>query len=146
MAARVKKLPDEEDQNTPVNTGEGEKEETKVNKSSPQYTRGLKKIASYSGVLRIMKCTNKCGKFDDIANIYVFPTGAEVSAYNVAENKVVDELIGQNSISKSAVRKHGYKNLARWGSHDTLEDRRKKLSNPVKRITSKKKKNGKKKK
>ena len=38
-----------------------------------EYPRGIKKIASYGGVARIMKCEGKCGGFDEIVNIYVYP-------------------------------------------------------------------------
>ena len=94
------------------------------------YQRGIKKIASYSGVARIMECTNKCGKFDDIVNIYVFPNGVVEDEYNDPNNKVIDEFLGQNTISSKSVKD---KDLTLWSKNRAVADRRKKPSKSVKR-------------
>jgi len=133
MVQRVHKPINEKDVKNEV-----KKEETQVDKDG--YIRGIQKIASYSGVARIMKCDHKCGGFDDIINIYVYPNGAVVSEYNNPDNKVIGQYHGDNSISKDAVRKHGFKNLAMWGKNDTkIASRHKIGTNPIKRISAHKK-------
>jgi hypothetical protein len=99
-----------------------EEEEMKVPKE--EYIRGLQKIASYSGVTRIMKCDGKCGKFDEIVNIYVYPNGIRSEAdYKAAGSKPVDYFTDEHSISKKNVK------------NENTEYRHKKRSKPVKRMT-----------
>jgi|WetSurMetagenome_2_1015567.scaffolds.fasta_scaffold30656_3 hypothetical protein len=127
---------------TVVEPPEGYNPDEKKKKVSPEYDRSIKKIASYSGVTRIMKCDNKCGGFDDIVNIYVYKGGKFEDEYKNAP--VIDEYMGENSISKQAVRDHGHKDLTFWGRTDEGKPRRKKVSHPVKRRTIKKRGNVKK--
>lgn len=89
-----------------------------------EYSRGIKKIASYSGVTRIMKCDGKCGKFDEIVNIYVYPKGIRSEAdYKAAGSKVIDEFDDDHSISKKNVK------------NENVAYRHKKRSKPVRRMT-----------
>jgi hypothetical protein len=125
----------------------------------PEYPRGIKKIASYSGVTRVMKCADKkCGGFDEIVNIYVYPEGA-VTNY---PDDVVDRYTNEHNISKHSVRNHGFKELSIWGKKEAAAGspydemsknwvsskkgaqaapRHKKRSKPVKRIISAKRGN-----
>lgn len=98
-------------------------EEEEATVGNDEYSRGIKKIASYSGVTRIMKCDGKCGKFDEIVNIYVYPKGIREAEYKSPDNKVIDEYIGDNAISKKNVK------------NDNIAYRRKKGSKPVRRMT-----------
>lgn len=118
---------------TVVEPPEGYSPEEKKKKVNPEYGYSIKKIASYSGVTRIMKCDNKCGGFDEIVNIYVHPDGKVEDEYKTGP--VIDKYIGQNSISKQAVRDHGHKDLTFWGKTDQGTPRRKKSSKPVRRMT-----------
>jgi len=88
-----------------------------------EYSRGIKKIASYSGVTRIMKCDGKCGKFDEIVNIYVYPKGIREKEYLSPDNKVIDPFSDDHSISKKNVK------------NDNVAYRHKKGSKPVRRMT-----------
>jgi hypothetical protein len=88
-----------------------------------EYTRGIKKIASYSGVTRVMKCNGKCGKYDDIVNIYVYPSGIYEDVYDSPDNKVIGQFTGDNAISKKNVK------------NDNVAYRHKKGSKPVRRMT-----------
>lgn len=129
MAQRIVDAHEEEQ------TSKKSKKERKVHEG---YPNGIKKIASYSGVTRIMKCTNKCGKFDDIINLYVFPDGVVQDEYNNPENKIIDEYLGQNSINNKAVT---HKDLTIWSKRGNIADRKKKLSKSVKRLVIHKHKN-----
>jgi hypothetical protein len=111
-----------------------------------EYPRSIMKIASYSGVTRIVDCNDKkCGGYDKIVNIYVYPEGI-VDDY---PNTVVDPLIGDNKISKQGVRDHGHDNMAIWRKREMRSNltsekvkttsRIKKSSQLVKRIASHKK-------
>lgn len=116
--------------------GDSEKfsDDVKGVKVSPEYKRTIKKIASYSGVVRTMQMGDD-GKFKEIINIYVYPDGI-VANY---PDEVADRYSDENSISKQAVRNHGHKNLAIWGKNDVYDatgsavSRHKKSSHPVKR-------------
>jgi len=88
-----------------------------------EYTRGIKKIASYSGVTRVMKCNGKCGKYDDIVNIYVYPSGIYEDVYDSPDNKIIGQFTGDNAISKKNVK------------NDNVAYRHKKKTNPVRRMT-----------
>jgi|WetSurMetagenome_2_1015567.scaffolds.fasta_scaffold07672_3 hypothetical protein len=95
-----------------------------------EYSRGIKKIASYSGVTRIMKCDGKCGKFDEIVNIYVYPKGIRSEAdYKAAGSPVIDGFTDENSISKKNVK------------NENVAYRHKKKSKPVRRMTTPKRGN-----
>jgi len=115
----------------PKGTGERNEGDVKGIKVNPEYTRTIKKIASYSGVVRTMEMGDD-GKFKEIINIYVYPEGI-VDNY---PDKVADRYMDENSISKQAVRDHGQKKLAIWGRNDpygAATPRRKKASHSVKR-------------
>ena len=116
-----------------VEPPEGYNPDERKRKVNDEYTRGIKKIASYSGVARIMKCDNKCGGFDEIVNIYVHPDGRVEEEYRAGP--VIDKYIGENTISKQGVRDHGHKDLTYWGKHDESKARRKKTSKPIRRMT-----------
>lgn len=135
QAPKTKKIVkhEEEDAFTPVSPiGK------KTKGINPEYPRGIKKIASYSGMTRTMRFKDKSGKFDEIVNIYVYPDGI-VDDY---EDKVIDRYIGENAISKQNVRNYGQKNKALWGKREeevgytpTAAARHSKASKPMKRVT-----------
>jgi len=109
----------------------------KTKKIDAEYPRGIKKIASYSGVTRTMRFKDKSGEFDEIVNVYVYPNGI-VDDY---EDKVIDQYLGENAISKQNVRKYGDKGKTIWGKREEAagyippEARHKKASKPMKRVT-----------
>lgn len=138
-----------------------ESEEQPISLKTEEYTHGIKKIASYSGVTRIMKCDGKCGKFDEIVNIYVYPEGI----VNNYPDDVIDKYTHEHTISKHNVRNHGYKELSIWGKKEAADgspydeiskkwvtakkggeaaSRHKKKSKPVRRIPVSKRGNAKK--
>jgi hypothetical protein len=131
---------------------EGEPIEKKVKKErvpwhlAEEYPRSIMKIASYSGVTRIMDCNDKkCGGYDKIVNIYVYPDGI-VDDY---PNNVIDPLTTDHTISKQGVREHGNDNMAIWRKREMrsnltserakIASRIKKSSKSVKHIASHKK-------
>lgn len=96
------------------------------------YPNAFRKIASYSGTTRIMKCKGNCGAFDDIINIYVDPEGAQIDQYKSANNRYMN-LKGNNDVDPSKV---SHKDLTFWkGKPKSInaEYRHKKKSKPVKR-------------
>lgn len=115
---------------------------------SDEYPRGIMKIASYSGVVRRMKCTDdkKCGKLgkgagkpiDEIVNIYVYPDGA----VNDYPNHVVDPLTTNNAISKINTYKYDAGQNAIWIKREKkagkVRQRSKKLTKTVKRTNIRK--------
>lgn len=134
----------EEYEATPVITQKPKKQI----KYSDEYTRGISKIASYSGTIRRMKIKDgkmmKDGKwdespFDEIINIYVNPNG-EIIDYNRMSFK--NTMRDNPSISKKSVRAYGESDKALWAKAEksgSVTSRRKKpVKSKVSRSANKK--------
>lgn len=100
-----------------------------------RYPKAFKKVASYSGTTRIMKCQNgQCGEFDNIINIYVDPDkGMMVQEYESPKNRIINTAGHDDEVLPSNV---VHKNLTFWGGKpkvEYMEYRKKKSSKQVKR-------------
>lgn len=120
MVAKVSKKKGE---SYPPEASEAESGEQPISLKTDEYTHSIKKIASYSGVTRIMKCDGKCGKFDEIVNIYVHPKGIRENEYKDPSNKIIDKFDDEHTISKKNVK------------NDNVAYRHKKRSKPMRRMT-----------
>jgi hypothetical protein len=104
------------------------KKGTKEKGSLNEYPKAFKKIASYSGTTRIMKCKGNCGEFDDIINIYV-----DVDGQFIRKDSPVMNAKGKKDVDPANVQR---KDLTFWGGTPravTAEYRHKKPSKVVSR-------------
>jgi len=138
MVMRVRKTPEKgvEDLGE-YPYGETMEPEEGKKRSKTEYPHAFRKVASYSGTARVMKCaTGQCGNFDDIINIYVDPEGVQVEQYRGANNRTMN-LKGNNDVDPENVKR---KDFTFWGGKPkevSAEYRKKKHSTPVKRIHAK---------
>ena len=104
-----------------------------------RYPKAFKKVASYSGTTRIMKCKDhQCGDFDNIINIYVDPDkGMMVHEYESPKNRIMNAA-GNDDVLPSNVT---HKELTFWGGKpkvEYMEYRKKKpIHSPKRRLRRK---------